>query len=191
MATTYLPPSISRTSRSFTVRPLPCAKPSAARVGVPSALKARLAGGPLTTVVRSFCFSARSSTIATSRRGVPWMVILPCARRNSSSNAGTRSFNWLSAVSRSAAGSSSLPISSRKGAGLVGSPVFETVLTAAVVGCFSFSRQGKPSASRWATYSSALRCARSRIRPNSTCRSVTPTAPRVSRMLKICEHFRT
>ena len=53
VATTYLPPSISRTCRSDVLTPFFLAKPMAAGVAMPSLSKARSAGGPLTRSSRS------------------------------------------------------------------------------------------------------------------------------------------
>ena len=57
--------------RASTGTPCPRAKPSAARVGLPSASKAALAGGPVTTLDTSGCLGGTSWAMTASRLGVP------------------------------------------------------------------------------------------------------------------------
>ena len=148
-ATVYSPPSISCTCRSLTATPWLRAKPSAALVGCPSQ-KAALAGGPLTHCSTSVWCGARFLTNIANRRGVPSTRISPCDRRNSSSSLGTAVCSCSRAVSRSVAGSSSVPISNRNASGSgENSPASTTarVSTLKVGPCFN---HGWPISSRWA-----------------------------------------
>ena len=69
-ATTYSPRSSARTSSRSTGTPWARAKPSAARVGFPSASNATAFVGPTTSRRASACRSARPSTTTANRRGV-------------------------------------------------------------------------------------------------------------------------
>ncbi len=132
--------------------------------------------------------AATSATVATTRRGDASTSIAPCANRVAAS-LSVRAVRTASAVfATSCGGISSTPISNTSGAGPVG-----TVPASASggVGSGSGMPRGCPSSDRRAIHNSATSRARLRIRPNATARSVVEIAPRESRTLNACEHFRT
>mmetsp|Transcript_24993 Transcript_24993/g.62402 ORF Transcript_24993/g.62402 Transcript_24993/m.62402 type:complete len:236 (+) Transcript_24993:3056-3763(+) len=156
--------------------------PVAAAVGVtPSASNARADGGPLTRASLLSCPGASADTRTTMRRGVAPTVTPACSRPPFFRHASTACTSCAAPDATSAAGSSSVPTSRKKSAAAVGGGWADTGGGAARVG--SQTPRGNPSSSRRATHSTADSRASLRMLAKSFARSVTPTAPRASRIL--------
>ena len=82
-----------------------------------------------------------------------------------------------------------MPTSSKKSAASVGAAPL--VRTGSGTGSGSHTPRGKPSSSRLATQSTADSRASFLMLAKSFWRSVTPTAPRASRMLNACDALRS
>ena len=78
-------------------------------------LKAAVSGGPITSSSRSSWRVATSCTRTASRRGVPSALTAPCDRRAFASSSATMPGSAARAASTKEEGSSSVPISSRRG----------------------------------------------------------------------------
>mmetsp|Transcript_14151 Transcript_14151/g.50870 ORF Transcript_14151/g.50870 Transcript_14151/m.50870 type:complete len:351 (-) Transcript_14151:1007-2059(-) len=180
-------PSFSRSAGST---PFFLQKPRAAFVGVvPSSSNARDSGGPRLRSSLLSCDAARFATLTTMRRGVAPYVTPSCFNPAVSRHAFTAFKSCFAPVVTSAAGSSSVPISTKKSAASVGGGAFET--TGSPTAACSHSPSGYPSSSRRSTHSCADSLASFRMLAKSFARSVTPTAPRASRMLKVWLAFRS
>mmetsp|Transcript_3693 Transcript_3693/g.15637 ORF Transcript_3693/g.15637 Transcript_3693/m.15637 type:complete len:375 (+) Transcript_3693:2606-3730(+) len=181
-AQTYSP-SFSRSAGST---PFFLQKPSTAFVGVsPSSSNARDCGGPRTRSRLLSCAAASFETRTTVRRGVAPTVTPSCSSPAAASFASSALTICSAHAATSAAGSSSVPSSTKKSLASVGAGFADT--TGLPIAGASNSPSGNPSSSRLATQSVADSRASLRMLAKSFWRSVTPTAPRASRMLNACD----
>ncbi len=101
----------SSTTSSEASMPLPRAKPCAALVGLPSASKAILAEGPLNTSFFSSVAAGMPLATTIRRRGELKMLTSPWGMAALSRSSGTSLPSCFTALARSNAGISSVPIS--------------------------------------------------------------------------------
>lgn len=116
------------------------------------------------------------------------MRIPPWPSRVAASFRATASRTVAAVRVTSPAGSSSVPISKTKVAGVPGTAV-DTGSSAGAGGPTTPS--GWPSSARRSTHRCATSRASPRIRLKAAARSVVETTPRESSTLKVCEHFNT